>query len=59
MAGSDRMEDKNGENILVPINLMGGRVGRELAKETIQGQLCSLSVASAGPGRTRTLHCTA
>ena len=55
MAGSDRMEDKNGENFLVPINLMGGRGGRELTKETIQGQRRSLSVASAGSRRVRTL----
>lgn len=44
MAGSDRIEDKNGENILVPINLMGARGGRELTKETIQGQRRSLSM---------------
>ena len=57
MAGSDRIEDKNGENILVPINLMGGRGGRELTKETIQGQSRSLSMLLLeleGPE-----HCTA
>lgn len=44
MAGSDRIKDKNGENIIVPIDFMGGRGGRELTKETIQGQLRSLSM---------------
>ena len=44
MAGSDRIEYKNGKEILVPINLMRGRGGRELTKETIQRQRRSLSM---------------